>query len=722
MKLNVRFKIALSAGLCLIIASLLLIAYGLYSSTSTQSIISARITSLVRENTLQNINNLASARSNYIQAKLQEGLDAARTMAQSFEVAQKEGVRKAMGQDRNRINNLLKTILLNNDNFYSTFSAWEPQALDNQDLFFRKSDDTGSEAGTGRFLPSWSRDSTGQAVVATLDNYDNQDSFANGILKGGWYQIPKSTLQESVYGPVPVITDNGSKIWQISLSVPIVVDDQFLGIAGITYNQAFIQQLVEQLDADLFKGQGRAIVINYDGIIIAESENPDLTGEHISSVVPDSATEIIQDTQNKTTKSFYSDDNQILNAIVPLTLGKTTTPWSVMISLPQTVALSDVLTLKKEMADRSVDSSLWQIVVGVIVSAAFVLLLWLLAGRLAKPVSSAVELAQDIRVGEFSKRLDHKSNDEIGQLTDALNTMASSLQEQVLLAERISQGDLNQTVNLASDRDKLGLALQRMIEHLNALVSQVQQGSQEISKNAAQMAELSQGISEGAANSATSVTEISTTITQMTQQTSESAENAHQADVLSKESQRHAEEGNQLMEELNHAMKEIGDSGKNITDIIKTINDIASQTNLLALNAAIEAARAGEQGRGFAVVADEVRSLAARSSKAASESAAMIESTTEKTRAGTEIAAKTAASLKEIVTSAQKVSDLVSLIALSSSEQASALKHASIGLEQIDQVTHQNSQSAEECASAAQVLTQQARQLQGLISTFKVKS
>ena len=312
----------------------------------------------------------------------------------------------------------------------------------------------------------------------------------------------------------------------------------------------------------------------------------------------------------------------------------------------------------------------------------------------------------------------HNELDELGAI---LAGLSDNLEQREQLALQIANGDLTQEVPLASEKDSLGKALKIMTENLRGIIGQVQVAGEQIASGSGQVSESSQSLSQGATEQASSLEEISASLNEMSSQTSLNAENANQANQLTTEAQNAAQKGSNQMQAMVSAMAEINEAGQHISKIIKTIDEIAFQTNLLALNAAVEAARAGQHGKGFAVVAEEVRNLAARSAKAAAETAELIEGSVKKTTNGSVIANQTAEALQGIVTGVTKVSDLVSEIATASNEQAQGIAQINQGVTQIDSVTQQNTASAEECAAAAEELSSQAEQMRQMLQHFTLR-
>ena len=327
-------------------------------------------------------------------------------------------------------------------------------------------------------------------------------------------------------------------------------------------------------------------------------------------------------------------------------------------------------------------------------------------------------MAKSISLGDLSFELKNSHNAE-GLYADMISIM-KTLQGKADLATHIAEGRLDQEVTIVSDKDILGLAFTKMTNNLNDVLGQTQLASLEISQGSGSVASTSIELSEGAVQQAESLASMSASLTELAMQINVNAENANQARNLAAQAQSAAQEGSIKMESMITAMTEIAKSSQSISTFINTIDEIAAQTNLLALNAAIEAARAGEQGRGFAVVADEVRSLAARSTTAAIETSKLIDGSVEKTSNGTLIATETAESLKSIFDSISQTSALVEEIATACSEQAIGAETINQGVVEIDGVTKQNSDTAQESAAASEQLSQQAEQLQHMLSRFQL--
>jgi methyl-accepting chemotaxis protein len=350
------------------------------------------------------------------------------------------------------------------------------------------------------------------------------------------------------------------------------------------------------------------------------------------------------------------------------------------------------------------------------------LLLLALNFAVIRPVRALQGTICEVSRGDLSCGMYLETGDEMEEMGKALQQLVQAQEGRAALASRIAQGDLTDTVTLASEQDTLGKSLADMSENLNKLVQQVQSSSDQIAAGANQVSDSSQTLSQGATQQASSLEEITSSVTEITNRTRVNAENAGEATRLAGEARDQAGNGQKSMEQMLQAMEAINESSQSVAKIIKVIDEIAFQTNLLALNAAVEAARAGRHGKGFAVVAEEVRNLASRSAKAARETAQLIEDSVVKVDAGAGIAAQTSEALAGIVQSAAKAAELVDEIAHANREQAEAVSQVNQGLTQVEQVTQANTASAEQTASAAEQLSSQAAWLRNVLTRFRTKS
>jgi methyl-accepting chemotaxis protein len=345
----------------------------------------------------------------------------------------------------------------------------------------------------------------------------------------------------------------------------------------------------------------------------------------------------------------------------------------------------------------------------------------IISGMIAKPTAHLAVVADSLSKGDIDINIDFQSNDEIGALSKAFNALAGTINEQARVLELIADGDYRSTIRVRSEKDVMNKCINTVLEKNNKLLQEVKEAASQVSSGAGQIAMGAQSLASGATEQAATLQQFSATITDVQTQSEDNTSKSQEAyDDVQKSSQ-YMFESMESMSNMTKAMQDINESAGNIAKVIRVIDDIAFQTNILALNAAVEAARAGQHGKGFAVVADEVRNLASKSAEAAKETAALIESSTQKVSEGNNIANKTSASLMSVNEISEKNAFTMQEISAASQSQSESISEITRGISQISDVVQANSATAEQSAAAAEQLSAQASMLEEVLSQFKLK-
>ncbi len=278
---------------------------------------------------------------------------------------------------------------------------------------------------------------------------------------------------------------------------------------------------------------------------------------------------------------------------------------------------------------------------------------------------------------------------------------------------------LDEVGSINAKMSELNVKFKDMLTDILAANDMLSSSIDEMFSNSEKMLETAGNQSDQTGQAAAAMEQMNVTFTDVANNSNHAAESAREAGAL-------AVKGG---ETVSATIEQIG-------AIITVIDEIAGQTNLLALNAAIEAARAGESGRGFAVVADEVRKLAERTTAATGEIGKVIKSNQITTRKavesmktgtsevdkGVKLAAEAGDALKSIVSSVEKVKNVIENIATATEEQSIAAHEVSSNIEAVSHMTQDAYSNVEASTNATQTLTALVDQLHNMINQFKISN
>ncbi|MCA1792521.1 MAG: methyl-accepting chemotaxis protein [Desulfotignum sp.] len=435
--------------------------------------------------------------------------------------------------------------------------------------------------------------------------------------------------------------------------------------AGVFIAVVKLDTLSDKITSITIGQTGYPYVINSDGIVIAHPNKEFIFELDVNTLQGmEEITRRMMAKESGVEEYVFKGIHKTAGfAHVPLT------GWSIGVTQDQSEFMTDV----REM-------TLYNVIVGLIAMVVVAICLWFAAAGITRPINDAVAGLEDISRGEgdLTKRLSVSGQDEVGMLSQAVNTFMAKLQTMIT--------DITQGVGtLSSSATQLSSISEQMTEgagNTSEKASTVAAAAEEMTANM-------NSVSAAMEESSTNLNTVAAAADEMNATISEIAQNAEKARTISNNAVTKAGDSREKMQQLSQAAQSIG-------KVVETITDISEQVNLLSLNATIEAARAGEAGKGFAVVANEIKELAKQTSEASMDIKSKIDHIQESSD-------DTMTGINEISQVIKDVNEIVATIATAVEEQSAAtgeiasnIGQASSGIEEVNQNVGQSSAVADE--------------------------
>lgn len=647
----------------------------------------------LESSSVSNIHKSADINVEKTREVLNKTVHIATTMTSALESLHRAGI-----YDRDVYDQVIQDTVATHSELLGAWTGWEPNALDGRDADFANA--PGHDA-TGRYIPYWYR-ADGEMMRDPLLSYDVAGD-------GDYYQLAFKSGQPVILDPYnyPI---NGQETLITSISIPLRVNGQVVGVAGVDMAMSEIQAMLNQ---DRPFGDGALSLLSGGQIIVS-----DLKSEYLGQPGSqyDYAPEYIRQAQEN--GRFMQTDyhsaalgQTSVRLFQPLHIEMIETPWTLVVSVPKSTAF----------ANKNNAQSI-QLVIAVIAILVSGIIAYFAGKRLSAPISAVTRDMKSIADGQLNIQPSGLERpDEVGDMAKAVEIFRDNALERQRLSEQAANAQASQ-----DERQK----------RIDALVAQfdtnVRDALDHVGSDSQQMQHTAQtltGIAEDTSSRASTAAEASNHASDNVQTVASAAEQlaASIGDIRDQveQSKRISENAKNSASKTNEKVTGLNASAQKIGEVVNLINDIAEQTNLLALNATIEAARAGDMGKGFAVVAAEVKELANQTSKATGQISEQVSDIQNSTKDAVE-------AIEWIMSTMTEVNDYTTAIAAAVEQQgqattsisrnvqqaASGTKDVAFNISGVSNSVDETRTSASSVQAASHSLSSQANTLRTMISDF----
>jgi methyl-accepting chemotaxis protein len=600
---------------------------------------------------------------------------------------------------RSTFNQILFSIVENNENVPGIWTAWLPNTIDSYD------------AQLGQYKAYYTRRTSMDVEDWSEQGYENWEGY----------------LAAARADPTPFLVN---PVWRDVVgrgNVPVVCamfpsfgeNHRFVGVVGINYVSQ-MQNIVDQLKQDIYNGKGQAAVYANDGTIVAHFDE-----ERVKDNIQNNAKEkaLLSNDLNRVYQSIKNGGENDGNPVVlnlysatmrtdvhiiyyPINITNVSTPWCVAVIIPM-----------NEITRPIQDTMQIAIIFTAIILVVIAFITFFVMTGIVKPLIGVTNTLKDISEGEgdLTKTIAVQTKDEIGALAKYFNQTLEKIRNLVVTIKKEATRLSDIGNDLASNMNETASAINEITANIQSIKSRVINQSASVTQTNATMEQITiniEKLNEHVERQTTSVSQSSSAIEEMlaniqsvTNTLIKNTENVHDLSAAS-------EVGRTGLQDVAADIQEISRESEGLLEINSVMENIASQTNLLSMNAAIEAAHAGEAGKGFAVVADEIRNLAESSSEQSKTIGSVLKKIKESIDKITRSTENVLARFETIDKGVKTVADQEENIRNAMEEQGEGSKQILGAVSQLNDVTQQVKSGSSEMRDGSKEVIQESKNLE----------